>query len=680
MSLSFDTETALIRPGVNAPELVCVSFATNGLDPAANPDWRNRPAYLLNKKEGPELFRELLRSDQTLSGHNLAFDALVMMANDPSVAPLVFRAYEENRTVCTQARAVLLDIAAGCHRGEFTHGVFRKYKYNLDDLSQRFTGWKLDKDTWRLRYFELIDTPLPEWPVDAQNYPLDDARATASLFDVQEVHKDFLLDQHRMSRRHLWLKLRSGWGMRTNPFGVEKFAKQVESEIGEVQRRLQEWGFVRADGSRDTKKVRKYVLGLAQSHNIEVEPTKTAKAKIKAGKDPGFENGEGISLSADALEALAKETGDPYISSYGEFGVLKAVQSKDLVMLASAAEFPVHTNFGFADTGRVVSSKPNIMNVRKLPGIRECFVPRQGWLFISADYPGLELKTLAQACIDLIGESRLGQVLNSGMDPHLMMASTIMRRPYDETKTLYKSGDKEAKRARDLAKIANFGFPGGLGALTLIEFARGYKTIIDEERARQLKKEWLVTWPEMRDFFAYVSKLVEAGGSHGAFIKQPRSERFRGRVRYTAACNNYFQAPGADATGEVGWHIARAQYLDTASPLYGVRGVNFIHDEFLEECPYKGEQLTRAALELCRIMRDVANRWLPDVPFEKIEPVAMEYWSKDAVSLFDEYGQLHAWNDQRCEYGCKGKDNETKGATKIRQGRLICAADHEAHA
>jgi hypothetical protein len=50
-----------------------------------------------------------------------------------------------------------------------------------------------------------------------------------------------------------------------------------------------------------------------------------------------------------------------------------------------------------------------------------------------------------------------------------------------------------------------------------------------------------------------------------------------------------------------------------------------------------------AAFELVRLMKEGANRFLPDVPFTTIEPVAMSRWSKDAKSIINN-GRLEVWD------------------------------------
>ena len=48
-------------------------------------------------------------------------------------------------------------------------------------------------------------------------------------------------------------------------------------------------------------------------------------------------------------------------------------------------------------------------------------------------------------------------------------------------------------------------------AVAFVEYARGYELNIDEDRASEIKADWLQTWPEMREYFRYIARLVDAG-------------------------------------------------------------------------------------------------------------------------------------------------------------------------
>lgn len=637
-AIAWDTETALIRPGVLAPELACVTHTEHAGPPHAQ-DPRTYLARIRDAATGLLEVRAWLSDpDVLLVGQNIAFDMAVIMQADPELIPLVFAAYEANRVTDTMLRQQLLDIAAGCFRGEYKGIRFVKYDYSLDALARRFLQWQLDKDTWRLRYGELIGIPLAQWPEGARTYPLDDARATMGVYLKQEEHADYLDDQYRQARRALWLHLASAWGLRTYLPGVEEFAKEVDANMGEALVKLQSLGLVKRDGVRDTKAAARLMVEVCQAKGLAVVPTKTAEDKVKAGGkfDPTLL--EGVALDADSC----KRAEDPRLELYADYGVLKAVQSKDLDMLRGGTQYPLHPRFGIVETGRTSCSKPNVQNVRTLPGIRECFCPRCGWVYGQGDYPGLELKTLAQSCIWLVGGSVLGRVINEGKDPHLILASQLAHCTYEQAEKLYKA-DKDW-HPRKLAKVANFGFPGGLGYRTFLEYAAGkpYNITIGEDEARHLKQTWLNTWVEMKDYFNLVSQMCEAQGGE-ALVKHPGSNRYRGRTRYTAACNGFFQGLGADATGYAGWRIAQAMYVDEASPLFGCRTVNYVHDEFIAEIP-DNELASDAVLCMVEIMRTAANEWLPDVPFTpgSIEPCLMSHWSKAAKTIIVD-GRVQVW-------------------------------------
>ncbi len=352
----------------------------------------------------------------------------------------------------------------------------------------------------------------------------------------------------------------------------------------------------------------------------------------------------GVSLDADACKATEDEVLEDY-ASYTELG---AVLNKDVPALAAASVFPIHTHYDLAETGRTTSSKPNVQNWRRRVGIRECFVPRPGKVFADADYNALELHTLAQACVTLLGESRLAEVLNAGQDPHTALAADILGIPYDECAQRVEAGDEEADNARQTAKVANFGLPGGLGPRKLVLYARkAYKVDLGrgqgEEaaiaRAAELKRQWFDRWPEMRAYFAHVDTL-QVGDLY--CLTQLFSNRVRGGATYTAACNSWFQGLAADLTKHVGFLLSKACYVDRSSPLFDSRIVVFSHDEYIletDDTPAAHD----VATELARIMVASARPFLPDVT-PKAKPLLMRKWSKKAKAVKDSSGRLVPWS------------------------------------
>jgi DNA polymerase-1 len=203
-----------------------------------------------------------------------------------------------------------------------------------------------------------------------------------------------------------------------------------------------------------------------------------------------------------------------------------------------------------------------------VPSIRESIVARPGWTFSTEDYTAGEVVTHAQSCLWICGESRLAEALNNGKLVHNLLGATMIGVPYAEFQTRLKAKDRTAVDARQAAKPANFGFPGGMGPAKLVLTqrkqgpdtphpsgpiwitddagvrVRGYRglrfcilmdgaprcgeNIIHEWGGREkrpipptcercikcavrLKDSWLETWPENHEYFSYINDCMENG-------------------------------------------------------------------------------------------------------------------------------------------------------------------------
>jgi len=660
----FDTETHLIRPGVNAPELVCVSYMGDD----------GRPA-LAHHKEGADLFERWLAEGRLFVGHNVAFDMVVMCAYRPSLIPKVFKAYDENRVTCTMLRQQLIDIGLGCFRGRMgSDGKWITHKYGLDDLSSRYRGTRLEKDSWRMFYGAFQHVPLEAWPEFARDYvapfvhpdkavaywasqygytdpqwakaakmlqpnpdpmgvlryPKEDAVATSDVYYAQERYEaELLVDQFNQARYYFAFRLAECWGLRTSPAAVDKLEEEVAKEYESLKAQLIAAKLVRPNGTRDTKAAKAWMVDACRNTGTPI--------RLTASGD--------VCLDSDAC----KSTEDPILEAYADFSTYSKVMTTDVEMLRKGVQQPIHCRFGLADTGRTTCSNPNLQNLRRFPGIRECVVPREGYVFAQADYPQLELYTLAEACYRLVGFSELGEALKAGTDPHLALAAQILGISYEEAKANKKRHDVD--QARQTAKVANFGFPGGLGPKRLVHFAwKSYKVVITEDQARELRAQWLKRWPEMVLYFKYIS---DRQTDDGITIVQLVSNRVRSGCSFTAACNSNFQGLGADISKSAFYEVVRRCYVKTpGSALFGSRAVNMIHDEIITETADVSPASAAVAIEVARIMVDTANRFLTHVPvdFAKLDPTLMRVWSKQAFDVFDSSGTLVPWDSDDWVY------------------------------
>ena len=694
--LAFDTETCLIRPALLAPPMVCLTWARPGLKPKIVHAMDALPVLRSWLTDSTVcLVGHFVAYDMAVICAR--FPELVPLVF------AAYRSGRVTCTKKRQQLLDIAGGVFRGRIGE--KGKWITHEYTLEALSRRHLGRPMQKDGWRLEYGNFLDVPIDNWPEKAKElqaraqvrrdeinaahptdelqtevknldaiiadvpegvirYPLEDATTTLGVYLSQEKHAEYLHDQYRQAYADFVLYLSSVWGLRTNEEGVDAMEAELQEAYDELAVELQELGLVRPDGTRNMKAVKAFMIEACRDlglplHRTDAHSDPSAKC---GGKDDCEEH---VSLDSDACDAIANANASSFdidlnegagavLGKYAEFVTLGKMLSNDVAMLRQGVTYPVHTRYDLAETGRTTSSKPNIQNLntgrvknkastaqRLRAGVRQAFVPRPGKVFIQSDYPQLELYTLAQCCYSWIGSSKLGDVINAGLDPHLAMAATILGILYDEAKKNKKREDVD--HARQTAKVANFGFPGRLGVAKLILFARKtYGVILTIEQAKLLKEQWYATFPEMRAYFARVDALFGEDVER-AMVETLFTKRFRGGATYCAACNNGFQALGVDCAKRGLCLVAEAEYCDTRSPLYGSRTVAFVHDEIIAETD-DGPGVHDAAFELAALMVKGANEFLPNVPIQmaKMEPTAMRVWSKNATQVF-ENGRLVPW-------------------------------------
>lgn len=621
---SFDTETFLITPGRQAPPMVCVQFALDAGEPEI---------LHVKDRDCVEQLAVALKH-YTLNGHNLAYDMAVICATFPDLTPLVFKAYAEDRATCTALRQKLIDLADGKY--------VKQGGYGLSDCYVRAGGEPLDKtDPWRLKYGTLIDTPVTAWPAEAVRYALADATAQRDLYAFQERRKAVLDDQYRQSRKAFALHLSSCWGIQVDPEAALEYHAEVLEGLLRDKKACQDAGLVDWKGKKNTKLAMARMVQVMES--LGEEPAKTESGQVSITED----------------DCLA--SGDDLLQAYQRYGSARTLRSK-AERLFRGVHTPLQTRYDpLRETGRTSCSqgedpKPGpdgivrmppqwgiqIQNLPRKGGMRRCFVPRPGHWIAQIDYGGIELCTWAQACLWAVKRSRLATVINDGGDPHTDLGALIARIPYAEAAAL--TGD--AKRAfkggpRQTAKIANFGYPGGMGPATLARQARTiYRVMMTHPEAYALRDQWRSNWPEAVDYFAWVNDLIRRGDGERATVQHFKSNRWRRGIPYTVTCNTFFQGLAADLAGDTLWELTREMYLG-GTALAGCRLLWFVHDEFGIEVPAHPERAHLAAMRLQEVALTMAQRWVPDVRVSG-EAQLMTRWEKNAEPVWKN-GMLVPW-------------------------------------
>jgi hypothetical protein len=405
------------------------------------------------------------------------------------------------------------------------------------------------------------------------------------------------------------------------------------------------------------------------------------------------DNPTGGQLSCDAefLEDYAHL--DPVLTQYKHRQELQGIVTRELprMKLRDGRVAPVvHPQYDcLKSTGRTssFSSKSpdyasfNCQNVD--PRVRQCFVPRPGYLWFSIDYSQMELGTLAQKCFSLFGQSVLREKINAGIDVHAytgaqlayaLDASFISACAAANVQTrddignvfipMEKTNEELYKRYRKFAKPVNFGYPGGLGARTFQKFAKvSYDVQVDLETASLFRDLWKETYPEMYHYFDWINKQC-IDPYNTRWDNENKKEKtlyqytspygmYRAGCDYCSAANGAaVQTPAAEGALTALIRVVFACHDYTSDGILApdaqgctVKPIMFIHDEICGEI--RDDQYAHDRLvEVRRIMVESMRIITPDVAVNAT-PTLMRRWDKDAKPVFDANGRLTVWTPKK---------------------------------
>lgn len=524
------------------------------------------------------------------------------------------------------------------------------------------------------------------WAVDlyyAQKAAHPDKVDGYPLWDPDDPER--VITEKREQRADWALNLMGSWGMRCDPEAAERTVEAWHAATITGQEVAHRMGWIRDENGcipspeYHSKRFEKY---LAQGGDPDVytgkrytksgKPCSQVKAHLQAavvaachagGVDvpmtaptENFPQGQvqyGETQLREAGTAMAKCAGfDPDehpLCQYADTREYAGFDTKYSAILRMGARFPVTSNPNhLVETGRTSWRDPPMQQPPKKGGFRDAFVPRPGHLFVSVDYDAIELVALAQVCLWLGLESRLAEVLRRGEDPHAHTAVELMNLEGvpvpgggQWTYALFQEvrGGRRFPELRDMvetyrqtAKIANFGFPGGQGPVTMSKNSN-----LTVEQAERLRYAWGVTYPELLEYL----KKVHQSTMLGSFTAQQAvSLRIRGGCGYTDGANTFFQGLVADGAKAAAYALSRECYAG-AGPLLGCRPVLFLHDEIIMEVPE--ERAHECAYAMRDIMVETMQSHTPDVPVTA-EPALMRRWLKRAETVIDQdTGRLVPW-------------------------------------
>lgn len=182
----------------------------------------------------------------------------------------------------------------------------------------------------------------------------------------------------------------------------------------------------------------------------------------KMGLTPVKKTKTGYATGAEILEKIkGQHEIIGLILEYRQYTKLKSTYCDGLSKVISPTDGRIHSSFNqmVTATGRISSTDPNLQNIpirTELGGeVRRMFIPREGCVFVDADYSQIELRVLAHISDDLV----MQRAFTEQIDIHTMTASQVFSVPRDQVTS-------EMRRA---AKAVNFGIVYGISEFSLAE-------------------------------------------------------------------------------------------------------------------------------------------------------------------------------------------------------------------
>ncbi len=285
----------------------------------------------------------------------------------------------------------------------------------------------------------------------------------------------------------------------------------------------------------------------------------------------------GASTDAEVLEQLAGMGHEVprLILEHRELQKLQSTYVEVLPRRVSQRTGRIHTSFNQtgAATGRLSSSDPNLQNIPiRTPrgeAIRRGFVPREGWLFVVADYSQIELRLLAH----FSGDPAFVDAFSRGEDIHRQTAAIIFDVPSEQV----------TPEMRAQAKTINFATIYGQGA-----FALARQLGISQDEAKAFIADYFERFAGVREWLDGQVELARTQGwvetlfHRRRFVPEIKDRNFNVRAfGERLAQNSPLQGSAADLikVAMIRIHDALGQQGHEAQLLLQV------HDELVLEAP-----------------------------------------------------------------------------------------------
>ena len=299
---------------------------------------------------------------------------------------------------------------------------------------------------------------------------------------------------------------------------------------------------------------------------------------------------KGYSTDVDALEKIKRE--HPIVEKILEYRSLMKLNStyvEGMLPYINEKTKRIHSYFHQTVTapGRISSTEPNLQNIPTRielgKRLRKVFKPKEGYVFIDADYSQIELRVLAHISQD----EHMLEAFKNGEDIHKQAASKVLGIPIEEV----------TKEQRSNAKAVNFGIVYGISDFGLAE-----QLGITRKEAKQYIEQYLEKYNGIDKFMKEVVEEAKEKGYVETLFNRRRNIPELSSNNYMvrqfgarAAMNTPIQGTAADIMKIAMVNLNKAleeTKLDAKIILQ-------VHDELILEVNEKDKEQAKKMLKEC---------------------------------------------------------------------------------
>lgn len=369
------------------------------------------------------------------------------------------------------------------------------------------------------------------------------------------------------------------WGIRVQRNALKEYGSQLVDRIQELEADIHNMA--------------------GENFNIQ-SPRQLGEILFDRMKLPGGKKTKtGYSTNVEVLEKIKQEHPIiPAILEYRQMAKLKSTYADGLAIYIQADE-RIHGRFHqtITATGRISSTEPNLQNIPiRMPlgrMIRKVFIPKDGFVFVDADYSQIELRVLAH----LSGDRVLIDAFRHNQDIHASTASEVFGVPMDAVTPLQRRN----------AKAVNFGIVYGISAYGLSQDLN-----ISKKEASEYIERYFETYPSIKAFLDHQVETAKQTGvvetmyhrirpvpeiQSGNFMQRSFGERI--------AMNSPIQGTAADIIKIAMNHVRERLIKEKMKS----RLILQIHDELLIEA--KENEVTKVTRILHEEMEHAASLSVP---------------------------------------------------------------------